>query len=90
MPSESIWYLLRYRLSAIDIRQDVDRLGSAPFLRWLNALSDEAQARVATALDRLERGNLSSIKSVGAGSRNSGSTSAPDIASTSAGMVKRW
>jgi putative addiction module killer protein len=30
-------------------------------------LSDEAQARVAIALERLEHGNLSSVKSVGAG-----------------------
>ncbi|HUY95541.1 MAG TPA: type II toxin-antitoxin system RelE/ParE family toxin [Terracidiphilus sp.] len=51
----------------IDIRQYVDRQGRTPFLKWLDALSDEAQARVATALERLEHGNLSSIKSVGAG-----------------------
>jgi putative addiction module killer protein len=51
----------------IDIRQYEDRLGRTPFLKWLDALSDEAQARVAVALERLEMGNLSAIKSVGAG-----------------------
>ena len=51
----------------IEIRQYVDRLGRTPFLKWLDALNDEAQARVAIALERLELGNLSSIKSVGAG-----------------------
>lgn len=51
----------------IEIRQYVDRLGRTPFLKWLDALSDEAQARVTTALQRLECGNLSSVKSVGTG-----------------------
>ena len=51
----------------IQIRQYVDRLGRTPFLEWLDYLNDAAQARVATALERLESGNLSSVKSVGAG-----------------------
>ena len=51
----------------IEIRQYVDRHGRTPFLKWLDALNDEAQARVATALERLEGGNLSSIKNVGEG-----------------------
>jgi putative addiction module killer protein len=51
----------------IEIRQYVDRLGRTPFLKWLNALNDEAQARVSAALERLEHGNLSSIRSVGSG-----------------------
>jgi len=51
----------------IQIRQYVDRLGRTPFLEWLDDLNDAAQARVATVLERLESGNLSSVKSVGAG-----------------------
>jgi putative addiction module killer protein len=51
----------------IEIRQYVDRRGRTPFLKWLYELNDEARARVATALERLERGNISSIKSVGTG-----------------------
>ncbi len=51
----------------IEIRQYIDRLGQCPFLRWLDHLSDEAQARVARALERLEHGNLSSVKALGTG-----------------------
>jgi putative addiction module killer protein len=51
----------------IEIRQYVDRQSHAPFLKWLYELNDEARARIATALERLEHGNLSSIKSIGAG-----------------------
>lgn len=51
----------------VEVRQYVDRQGRTPFLKWLDELNDEAQARVAISLERLERGNLSSIKSVGAG-----------------------
>jgi len=36
-------------------------------VKWLDALNDAAQARVTIALERLECGNLSSIKSAGAG-----------------------
>ena len=42
-------------------------MGRTPFLKWLDTLSDESQARVAISLERLERGNLSSVKGVGAG-----------------------
>ena len=51
----------------IEIRQYVDRQGRIPFLKWLDALSEQAQAHVSTALLRLENGNLSSTKSVGSG-----------------------
>ncbi|MFP5276050.1 MAG: type II toxin-antitoxin system RelE/ParE family toxin [Acidobacteriota bacterium] len=51
----------------MEIRQYVDRSGRTPFLEWLDDLNDAVQARVATALERLETGNLSSVKSVGAG-----------------------
>lgn len=51
----------------IEIRQYVDRLGRSPFERWFHKLDDGAQARITVALDRLERGNFSSVKSEGAG-----------------------
>lgn len=51
----------------IEIRQYIDRRGRNPFLKWLYALNDEARARVAIALERLEVGNLSSIKPIGEG-----------------------
>ena len=51
----------------IEIRQYVDRQGRTPFLKWLDALNDEAQARVAKSLERLEHGNFTSVKGVGVG-----------------------
>jgi putative addiction module killer protein len=51
----------------IEIRQYVDRLGRNPFERWFEKLDDDTQARITVSLDRLERGNLSAAKSVGAG-----------------------
>ncbi len=51
----------------IEVRQYIDRFGRTPFLKWFDSLNDEAQARVTIALERLELGNHSSIKSVGAG-----------------------
>ncbi|MDR3728069.1 MAG: type II toxin-antitoxin system RelE/ParE family toxin [Terracidiphilus sp.] len=51
----------------IEIRQYVDRLGRNPFDRWFEKLEADIQARIVISLDRLERGNLSAVKSVGAG-----------------------
>lgn len=51
----------------IEIRQYVDRLGEILSNVGLTKLDDGAQARITVSLDRLERGNLSAIKSVGAG-----------------------
>jgi putative addiction module killer protein len=51
----------------IEIRQYVDSLGRNPFERWFDKLNDTATAKVTVSLDRLERGNLSAIKSVGEG-----------------------
>ena len=51
----------------IEIRQYVDRSGRNPFDRWFDRLEDSTQARIAVALDRLERGNFSVAKGVGTG-----------------------
>jgi putative addiction module killer protein len=51
----------------VEVRQYVDRLGRNPFERWFDKLDDGAQARITVALDRLERGNVTAAKSVGAG-----------------------
>ena len=51
----------------IAIREYVDFEGRSPYARWFNNLNSQAAAKVATALVRLEQGNLSSIKSVGSG-----------------------
>lgn len=50
----------------VELRQYIDRAGRNPFDRWFGDLDEATQARVAVALDRLERGN-STPKGVGAG-----------------------
>jgi len=42
-------------------------MGRNPFDRWFVKLDDDIQARIVTALDRLERGNFSTVKGVGGG-----------------------
>jgi len=44
-----------------------DGLGRSPFDAWFNKLSSVAAAKVVVALARLERGNFSNVKSLGAG-----------------------
>ena len=51
----------------IAVREYVDREGRSPYARWFNRLNAQAAAKVATALVRLEQGNLSGVKGVGAG-----------------------
>ena len=45
----------------------IDERGRSPFARWFGGLDDFAAARVSTALDRLSKGNVSNVKSVGGG-----------------------
>ena len=51
----------------IAVREYVDLDGRSPYARWFNRLNAQAAAKVTTALVRLEMGNLSGAKSVGAG-----------------------
>ncbi len=51
----------------IEIREFVDAKGRSPYARWFNRLNAQAAAKVATVLVRMEQGNLSGIKGVGAG-----------------------
>ena len=51
----------------IEIREYIDTKGSSPYARWFNRLNAPAAAKVATALVRMEQGNLSSVKGVGSG-----------------------
>ena len=51
----------------IEIREYVDAKGRSPYARWFNQLPAQVAAKVATALVRMEQGNLSSVKGVGAG-----------------------
>ena len=50
-----------------DVGEFVDAQGNSPFGRWFSRLDRHAAARVATALYRMEMGNLSNAKSVGGG-----------------------
>jgi len=50
-----------------EIEAYVDARGDSPFARWFDRLDARAAARVTTALSRIEQGNLSSAKGVGAG-----------------------
>jgi putative addiction module killer protein len=51
----------------IEVRSYVDANGHSPFEDWLNSLEDAAAARVTAALYRMEQGNFSNVKGVGAG-----------------------
>ena len=51
----------------MDLRYYVGSDGESPFERWFTALDAAAAAKVAVALARLEQGNLSNVKGVGAG-----------------------
>ncbi len=51
----------------IEVREFVDAQGISPFGRWISDLDHHAAARVATALYRIETGNLSNAKGVGGG-----------------------
>src|SRR5258707_611059 len=49
------------------LREYLDKTGRSPFGRWFEDLDAAAAARVTTALARIEQGNFSSVKGVGAG-----------------------
>lgn len=51
----------------IEIREYIDTQGRSPYARWFNRLNAPAAAKVATALVRMEQGNLSNVKGVGSG-----------------------
>jgi putative component of toxin-antitoxin plasmid stabilization module len=51
----------------IEIREYIDRKGGSLHAKWFNRLNAPAAAKIVTALVRMEHGNLSSAKGVGAG-----------------------
>jgi putative addiction module killer protein len=51
----------------IQILEYIDPVGRSPFRGWFDALDALAAAKVTVALARIEQGNLSNVKSVGAG-----------------------
>jgi putative addiction module killer protein len=51
----------------VELAEYFDASGRSPFHEWLDRLHAPAAAKVNNALERLERGNFSNVKSVGAG-----------------------
>ena len=51
----------------VAIREYVDTEGRSPYGKWFARLNARAAAKVATALIRMEQGNLSNAKGVGGG-----------------------
>lgn len=51
----------------IEVREYIDIQGRSPYSKWFNGLNSRVAAKVATALVRIEQGNLSNAKGVGSG-----------------------
>ena len=51
----------------IELRGYIDELGNKRFAEWLDGLDSLAAAKVTIALARMEQGNFSQVKGVGAG-----------------------
>jgi len=54
-------------MAAIQVLEYLDADGRSPFAAWFDRLNAAAAARVASAVSRLEIGNLSNVKGVGEG-----------------------
>jgi len=54
-------------MSALKVVEYLEQDGSSPFGKWFTRLDPVAGAKVATALYRMEQGNLSNVKPVGQG-----------------------
>jgi len=54
-------------LSMVEVREYLDPGGRSPFGAWSDHLNREAAAKVAAALARIQQGNFSNAKGVGAG-----------------------
>lgn len=54
-------------MGVVRVLQFVDSEGRSPYARWFDRLNAQAAAKVAVALYRMESGNFSQVKGVGAG-----------------------
>jgi putative addiction module killer protein len=54
-------------MSTIQVLEYLDARGRSPYAEWFDNLDPEAAAKVAAALYRLQAGNFSNVKGVGAG-----------------------
>jgi len=50
-----------------EVKEYLDDQGRSPYERWLNRLGAVAAAKIVAATVRLEKGNFSNVKGVGAG-----------------------
>jgi putative addiction module killer protein len=51
----------------VEVREYLDRSGFSPFAAWSDGLNRDAAVKVVAALARMQQGNFSNAKSVGAG-----------------------
>lgn len=51
----------------IEVREYLDGKGNSPYAKWFTRLNANAAVKVATAIHRMEQGNFSNVKGVGAG-----------------------
>jgi putative addiction module killer protein len=51
----------------VEVLEYLDRNGRSPYAEWFDSLHAQAAAKVAVAGMRIGQGNLSNVKSVGAG-----------------------
>jgi putative addiction module killer protein len=51
----------------IKVREYLDTKGNSPYAKWFARLNANAAAKVATAVYRMEQGNFSNVKGIGAG-----------------------
>ncbi len=50
-----------------EVREYLDAEGNSPYAKWFDRLNVTAAVKVATAVHRMEQGNFSNVKGVGAG-----------------------
>ena len=50
-----------------EVREYLDAEGSSPYAKWFDSLNVAAAVKVATAVHRMEQGNFSNVRGVGAG-----------------------
>ena len=51
----------------VEVLEYLDTNGRSPYAEWFDSLNAQAAAKVAVAVMRIGQGNLSNVKSVGAG-----------------------
>jgi len=51
----------------IEVREYLDAKENSPYAKWFDRLNATAAVKVATATHRMEQGNFSNVKGVGAG-----------------------